>query len=200
LNLSGEQRDSRKQHCHCADPIHFQVAEEQENTTMPETDKPDFTVVDHRQSAAAEETPSETVTAPVTATTDTTADAEVLEQPFPTQSASSADAESTSSEDPYGMPDPAMLIAFAAMQTTPQELLGLLAPAFDSQARRALGLIADSQTGELSQDMDTAKTAIDAVQFCLSKSESALEAAEYREMMRRLNDLRLTYVAKLQNS
>ena len=76
----------------------------------------------------------------------------------------------------------------------------LSASTFDSPARHSLGLIADMQTGELNEDLDTAKVAIDAVQFCLSRAESTLDPVQYREMMRRLNDLRLTYVAKLQTS
>ncbi|MCW3098359.1 MAG: hypothetical protein JWL77_3977 [Chthonomonadaceae bacterium] len=164
---------------------------------MAENEKPDFTVIDRRQTAQAEETsPSEPPTAaPTSAPADAgNGNASTSEAPV----AANDDAEAD--QDPFGLPDPALLIAMAAMQTSPQELLALLAPSFDSQARRALGLISDTQTGELSLDLDTAKVAIDAVQFCLSKAEPALESAEHREMMRRLNDLRLTYVAKLQTS
>lgn len=164
---------------------------------MTENETPDFTVVDRRQTAQAE--PNPPAEAPTSSSTDT-AGATAPESAPPTDSSAVADTESETGQDPFGLPDPALLIAMAAMQTSPQELLSLLAPSFDSQARRALGLIADTQTGELSQDLDTAKVAIDAVQFCLSKAESTLEAAEHREMMRRLNDLRLTYVAKLQTS
>lgn len=160
---------------------------------MAENEKPDFTVVDKRQSAQAE-------TSEPQSAGEVTSDVETPEEYAPSEPFSSEEPEPTPGEEPYGLPDPAMLVAFAAMQTTPQQLLALLAPAFDSQARRALGLIADTQTGELTQDLETAKTAIDAVQFCLSKAESALESAEYREMMRRLNDLRLTYVAKQKTS
>jgi hypothetical protein len=162
---------------------------------MSENEQSGFTVVDRRQSAQTDETPltgATTVQADAASTADGPAD--------DAASTSSADPEPMPGEDPYGLPDPALLIAMAAMQTTPQELLGLLAPSFDSQARRALGLIADTQTGELTLDLNTAKVAIDAVQFCLGKAESTLETAEHREMMRRLNDLRLTYVAKLQTS
>ena len=164
---------------------------------MAENEKPDFTVVDRRQTAQAEETPPSG--APTEAAS-SDLNSEAPQQEPATLPVSGIEPDAEPDADPYGLPDPALLIAMAAMQTSPQELMGLLAPAFDSQARRALGLIADTQTGELSQDMDTAKAAIDAVQFCLGKAESTLEAAEYREMMRRLNDLRLTYVAKLKTS
>ena len=168
---------------------------------MTENGKPDFTVVDRRQAAAVEETPPlETPSVPAPDAAKAAPDYDLLESVSPSVSSSTGDSEAEPGADPFGLPDPAMLIAMAAMQTSPQELMGLLAPAFDSQARRGLGLIADPQTGELSQDLDTAKAAIDAVQFCLGKAESTLEAAEYREMMRRLNDLRLTYVAKLKTS
>ena len=168
---------------------------------MTENEKPDFTIVDRRGASHAEETsPSEVQTTPPNAKPESTSDVETPEMASTTESASSADPQPTPEEEPYGMPDPAMLIAMAAMQTTPQELLGLLAPAFDSQARHGLGLIADMQTGEINEDLVTAKVAIDAVQFCLSKAESTLDPTQYREMMRRLNDLRLTYVAKLQTS
>jgi len=168
---------------------------------MTENEKPDFTIVDRRQASQSEETPpSEAQTAQPTAAPASTSDVETPETNATTETVSSADPEPTPGEEPYGMPDPAMLIAMAAMQTSPQELLGLLAPAFDSQARHALGLIADMQTGELQEDLDTAKVAIDAVQFCLSRAESTIDAAQYREMMRRLNDLRLTYVAKQKTS
>jgi hypothetical protein len=163
---------------------------------MTDHEKPDFTVVDRRQTAQGDQSsPSETPTAPAV-----TPVVDVPEAAPSTVSSSSEGSDPDTGEDPFGMPDPALLIAMAAMQTSPQELLGLLAPAFDSQARRALGLIADTQTGELSPNMDAAKAAIDAVQFCLSRAEPTLDAAEYREMQRRLNDLRLTYVAKLQTS
>ena len=163
---------------------------------MADQEKPDFTVVDRRQTAQGEESSlSEAPTTPAV-----TPDGNVPEAAPSTASSSPEGSDPDMGEDPFGMPDPALLIAMAAMQTSPQELLGLLAPAFDSQARRALGLIADTQTGELSPNMDAAKAAIDAVQFCLSRAEPSLDAAEYREMQRRLNDLRLTYVAKLQTS
>ena len=162
---------------------------------MSEQEKPDFTVVDRRQTAHAEETPPSE--AP---TTDDSGSAPNIDLPESSPSTVPISSEPESGADPFGLPDPALLIAMAAMQTSPQELMGLLAPAFDSQARRALGLIADTQTGELSPNMDAAKAAIDAVQFCLSRAELTLEAAEHREMLRRLNDLRLTYVAKQQSS
>ncbi len=168
---------------------------------MPENETPNFTVVDRRQAAQAEETPQPAApTAQPTASSENTSEVEAPQDAQASTADSSASPEPTAGEDPFGLPDPALLLAWAAMQTTSRELLGLLAPTFDSQARRALGLIADPQTGELTQDMETAKVAIDAVQFCLSKAEPTLDAAEYREMMRRLNDLRLTYVAKLQTS
>jgi len=168
---------------------------------MTENEKPDFTIVDRRQASHTEPTPPSEAQAPQpTATAESTADVETPETSDSPETVSSADPEPTPDEEPYGMPDPAMLIAMAAMQTSPQELLGLLAPAFDSQARHALGLIADMQTGELKEDLDTAKVAIDAVQFCLGKAESTIDSAQYREMMRRLNDLRLTYVAKQKTS
>lgn len=162
---------------------------------MAENEKPDFTVVDKRQSAPVETSVTQSMEAGESPSPLETAETDIFSEPVP-----STDAEPSPGEEPFGLPDPAMLVAFAAMQTTPQRLLALLAPAFDSQARRALGLLADTQTGDLTQDLETAKTAIDAVQFCLSKAESTLEPAEHREMMRRLNDLRLTYVAKLQTS
>ena len=164
---------------------------------MTENEKKDFTVVDRRQTVQSDvfgDTNAPSTTSDTVISNDATDSAPSASVP------SEADLSSDTGADPFGMPDPALLIAMAAMQLTPQELLGILAPAFDSQARRALGLIADAQTGELSPDMETAKVAIDAVQFCLSKAEPTLETAEYREMMRRLNDLRLTYVAKLQTS
>ena len=164
---------------------------------MTENEQPDFTVVDSRQAAHTDETPPAETPSASSEQTPNTVTAEGTQA---SPAAPEADPELEAGQNPFGLPDPAMLIAWAAMQTSPQELLGLLAPAFDSKARCALGLIADPQTGELSQDMDTAKVAIDAVQFCLGKAEPTLDAAEYREMMRRLNDLRLTCVAKLQTS
>jgi hypothetical protein len=179
----------------------FHPEDEQENPMMAENEKPDFTVVDRRQAAQAEETPPSQAPTSAPPATSETADAPVSAEE---KQASSEPAEAETEQEPeegsFGLPDPALLIAWAAMQTSPQKLLGLLAPSFDSQARYALGLIADPQTGEMRQDMDAAKVAIDAVQFCLSRAEPTLEAAEHREMMRRLNDLRLTYVAKLQTS
>ncbi len=162
---------------------------------MHDNDPAEVKVVDRRQSSqTAEETVADS-TAPETNTAQ--ADAPPAAEP----NVSSAEPERTDDPfaddaDPFGMPDPALLVAMAGMQTTTPQLLALLLPAIDSQARRALGLLADPQTGELLVDLNAAQIAIDAIQFLLGKTEATLQADNYREMQRRLNDLRLNFVAK----
>ena len=60
-----------------------------------------------------------------------------------------------------------------------------------------MGLIANPVTGESEKNLPEAQIAIDCVQFLFGKVENDLGAEERREMQRRLNDLRMNYLAKV---
>ncbi len=161
---------------------------------MQDSEAPEVTVVDRRQA-------SQTSEGAATADPDTEASRHEHSPSAPstetTSSGDSVDGEDEDTEtDPFGMPDPAILVAMAGMQTTTPQFLTLLLPAIDSQARRALGLLADNRTGELNVDLSAAQVAIDTIQFLLGKLEAGLSVENHREMQRRLNDLRLNFVAK----
>ncbi len=96
--------------------------------------------------------------------------------------------------------DPAFFLSYAAMQMDTKPLLMALAGIFDGQAWRNLGLVADPRTGSLSIDLPSAQIAIDCVQFLLSKTESEFSAEERREAHRRLNDLRVNYLSRLNSN
>ncbi len=98
------------------------------------------------------------------------------------------------------LPDPMMLLSMAAMQLNPVQMATLMIPLFDGQARVALGLIANYSTGQQEANLAHAQLAIDSMAFFLGKATSELEAAEVREMQRRLNDLRLNYLERAKNS
>ncbi len=97
----------------------------------------------------------------------------------------------------HELPDPAMLFSYVAMQMDTPALIMALSAVFDGHAWRSLGLIADPRTGTTQKDLPNAQLAIDAVQFCLSKVEANLSETERRDANRRLNDLRMNYLAKL---
>lgn len=94
-------------------------------------------------------------------------------------------------------PDPAVLFSYVAMQMDTSALVQALTAVFDGHAWRSLGLIADPRTGTTQKDLPSAQLAIDVVQFCLSKVEGSLSEAERRDANRRLNDLRMNYLAKM---
>jgi Domain of unknown function (DUF1844) len=99
---------------------------------------------------------------------------------------------------PTGLPDPGFLLNMAAVQLEPGELMRMLIPIFDQYAWCALGFMPSAKTGETSEDLITAKSAIDAVQFLLSRIESELDHQTLKDMQRRLSDLRINYVNKVQ--
>ena len=96
--------------------------------------------------------------------------------------------------------DPAFFLSYAAMQMDTKPLLLALAGIFDGQAWRNLGLVADPRTGSLAIDLPAAQIAIDCVQFILSKTESEFSPEERREAHRRLNDLRVNYLSRLNSN
>lgn len=99
--------------------------------------------------------------------------------------------------DNTGLPNPAFYLSMAAMHIGTTELFKALLPIFDAHAWQNLGLIANQVSGEANKDLPAAQLAIDAVQFLLGKVESSLSATERRDLQRRLNDLRMNYLAKL---
>ena len=96
------------------------------------------------------------------------------------------------------MPDPAVLLSMAALHLDINALISTLLPVFDGHAWRSLGLLANPATGEVDKDLPAAQLAIDCVQFFLSKVENSLLPSDRHDMHRRLSDLRMNYLAKLQ--
>ena len=96
--------------------------------------------------------------------------------------------------------DPAMLFSMAAMQMPTRQLALALLSVFDGHAWRSMGLMPDYVSGETKEDLPSAQLAIDAVQFLLSKVESDLPDSEKQEAQRRLRDLRMNYVSRLNKS
>ena len=108
------------------------------------------------------------------------------------------DQDSAGGAMPQGLPDPGFLLNMAAVQLHASELMKLLIPIFDQYAWSALGYMPDPRTGETEEDLITAKSSIDAVQFLLSRIESELDNQTLKDMQRRLSDLRINYVNKVQ--
>src|SRR5579859_6131649 len=65
------------------------------------------------------------------------------ENPTADESTEAQAAEPESDEDSRGLPDPGMLVSFAAMQMDVRTLMRILTAIFDGQAWRSLGLVAD---------------------------------------------------------
>lgn len=162
---------------------------------MTDQETPGFKVVDRRSSMPDE---------PVENTGE--------DAPASPQAASTSEpsAEKTDHREPYDpsptsepsdpdlrMPDPAMVLSFAAMQMDLHQLAHTLIAVFDGHAWRAMGLVTDPVSGEPKRDLPAAQLAIDCVQFLAGKVDSHLSEAERRELQRRLNDLRMNYLMKL---
>lgn len=175
---------------------------------MAEDETPGFTVVDKRHSTqAAQAQPATDASAsPSTSSdiheTDSSAQTRSASEKAPPSGASSPPpptGEAAPEQAPSGesfLPDPATLVVLGAMQMDIRSLVETLLAVFDGHAWRALGLLANPQTGEVQTDLPSAQLAIDCVQFLLSKIENSLPYAERREAQRRLTDLRMNYLAK----
>ncbi len=94
------------------------------------------------------------------------------------------------------MPDPGMMLSFAAMQMDVHGFSAALIPLFDSYAWQSMGLVANMKNGELIKDLPSAQLAIDCIQFILSKIESTIPQDDLREAHRRLTDLRMNYLTQ----
>lgn len=179
---------------------------------MTEQEKPGFTVTDKRSGASADstaESPADRSTGGETKPDSPESESPASPQASPSaQTAASASetqsepnaapggtASKPSQEEPFA-PDPAMLLSIAAMQMDTRELAITLVAVFDGHAWQRMGLVANPLTGESQQDLPAAQLAIDCVQFLLGKVESSLSDEERREAQRRLNDLRMNYLAK----
>jgi hypothetical protein len=169
---------------------------------MTDSEMPGFKVVDRRRAApeganapSGETTVEMPGSAPAVPQDIPRTD---MEEPNEAGNAAVSDAESADGvEAERGLPDPAMLVSFAAMQMDVRSLMRMLTAVFDGQAWRALGLVADPSTGDVKKDLPSAQLAIDVVQFLIGKLESDLSDGERRELLRRLSDLRMNYLAKL---
>ena len=184
---------------------------------MTDQEPPAFTVVDKRRAAqkpaasetdaegAAEEStisptpeegPAATTQAPPT---EGSSSEETTQAEAAADMASDAEAEQAPQE---GLPalDPIMLLSLAAMQLDARAFAQSLLGVFDAYAWQAMGFVANPATGETQKDLPSAQLAIDCLQFLLGKVEADLSEMERREVQRRLNDLRMNYVAKLRES
>ncbi|HZT44479.1 MAG TPA: DUF1844 domain-containing protein [Chthonomonadaceae bacterium] len=185
---------------------------------MTDQDPPAFTVVDkrraaqkkaasepHPESAAEESTVSSTPEEDSAATTQapptegSSSESKTQEEAAGEDTSSHAEAEQAPQE---GMPalDPIMLLSLAAMQLDVRTFVQTLLGVFDAYAWQAMGLVANPATGEPHKDLPAAQLAIDCLQFLLGKAEADLSEPERREVQRRLNDLRMNYLAKLRES
>ncbi len=183
---------------------------------MSDPETPAFQVVDRRASAQATAQSTEAVPADTSAPDADTNPAVPMQDASDRHAAGISSSDSTSastkdagltateqfeqdihSGDDIEMPDPAALLPYVAMQMDVRSLAGTLLGVFDAQAWRALGLVASPVTGQTEKNLPDAQLAIDCVQFLLGKMESALDDTSRREMHRRLNDLRMNYLAKV---
>lgn len=62
----------------------------------------------------------------------------------------------------------------------------------------ALGLVADPATGQVEQDLDSARAAIDGVVFLVEKIEPSLDENTRREIRRVVSDLQINFVRQSQ--
>ena len=148
---------------------------------MSDTEPSAFQVVDRRHAAASDETePDAAANAPESASPTTNAAAE------------------TASET--GMPDvdPAFFLSYAAMQMDTRALAEALLAIMDSHAWRGLGLLSDARVGQTQQDLPSAQVAIDCFQALLEKIGPGMESEEMREAQRRLTDLKMNYLSRMQ--
>ena len=100
----------------------------------------------------------------------------------------------------FGHPEAARLtyLGLYALQHRGQESCGIVASdGQELRSERAMGLVSDPRTGKSEKDLSAAQLAIDCVQFLIGKVENDLSESERRDAQRRLNDLRMNYVAKL---
>ena len=179
---------------------------------MTDPDKPAFHVVDRRRSAqsseaaAAESQSSE----PVSSGPEANVPAGTFSTDSAVNPAASQDEEATplpfastsfeAGDDAMPMPDPGALLAYVAMQMDVRTLASTLLGVFAGQAWQAMGLVANPVTGQTEKNLPDAQIAIDCVQFLLGKVDADLSAEERREIHRRLNDLRVNYLAKVRES
>lgn len=163
---------------------------------MTDPEVPDFNVVDRRSSMPEPPTHSSGEADSAEATSASPSD--------PSAGAHSQDAEPSAfaegselSDADLRMPDPAMMLSFAAMQMEPAPLVRALIAVFDGHAWRAMGLITDPVSGETKRDLPAAQLAIDCIQFLVGKVDSGISENEQRELQRRMNDLRMNYLLKV---
>lgn len=186
---------------------------------MTDQDSSGFTVVDRRRAAqekaASEPQPAETADESTRPTTPEASPAATTQAPSENGSPSdaapppSADGrESDNAESPseppgaesQAPPDPTLLLSLAAMQMDTRDFAQAVLGIFDVYAWQAMGLVANPISGEPQKDLPSAQLAIDCVQFLLSKLDSEFSEPERRDAQRRLNDLRMNYLAKLRES
>ncbi len=147
---------------------------------MSDQEPSTFTVVDRRAAAAPEES---AVTLEAAAASDRE-DAALPE------------------EDAGDTPDmdPAFFLSYAAVQMDTRALGEALLAIFDTHAWRGLGLLSDARVGQTQQDLPSAQLAIDCFRALLEKIGGGMEPEELREAQRRLNDLQMNYLSRLQSA
>ena len=162
---------------------------DQDPATAPKTEQTGFTHTSSPPSGSNQETGIDDATEATTA--------DVAEHAAASET-ESVDADTQASGN-SNLPDPAMLLAMAAMHMPTLQLMNALIAVFDSHAWRNMGLVAD-HSGDIKKDMPSAQLAIDCLAFLLGKVEQTLEDADRRDIQRRLTDLRMNYLAKMREA
>ncbi len=95
-----------------------------------------------------------------------------------------------------GYPDPTQLFVYAGIHLNTLDMLKALVQVCDTHAWMNMGFVAN-ESGEMTSDLPSAQLAIDSLSFLIGKIEKTLPQSDARELQRRLNDLRVNYLAKV---
>ena len=104
--------------------------------------------------------------------------------------------ENNAQETPM-FPDPTQLFMYSGVHLGTTGVAEALLQIFDAHAWKHMGFVADDK-GEIAIDLPSAQLAIDSLAFFAGKLEKKLSANDFRDLQRRLNDLRVNYLAKMQ--
>ena len=144
---------------------------------MPEKEEEGFSFVDKRR-VSREETP------------DAPADSAPIDEGVPADLEDSEDAV-PEDFDPRSMGLP---------QLSVKDRIFMSIDILHQGAWIAMGLRADPATGEIEQNLDAARLAIDCVTFLASKIEDELDDATRRELKRIVSDMQMNYVNQVQRA
>lgn len=105
--------------------------------------------------------------------------------------------EETNSQENPMFPDPTQLFMYAGIHLGTTEVAEALLQIFDAHAWKHMGFVANEK-GEIAIDLPSAQLAIDSLAFFAGKLEKKLSSNDMKDLQRRLNDLRVNYLAKMQ--